>query len=43
MAIFLTDYEFARDRMIEHQKFPELLDGPLGGRVLSDIAVQDTA
>ena len=29
--------------MIEHQKLPELLGGPLGGRVLSDVAVQDPA
>ena len=29
--------------MIEHQELPELLGGPLGGRVLSDVAVQDTA
>ena len=28
-------------RMIEHQKFPELLGGPLCGRVLSEVAVQD--
>ena len=30
-------------RMIEHQKFPELLGGPLGSRVLSDVVMQDPA
>ena len=30
-------------RMIEDQKFSELLGGPLRGRVLSDVAVQDPA
>ena len=29
--------------MIEHQKFPELLGRPLGGGMLSNIAVQDPA
>ena len=29
--------------MIEHEELPELLGGPLGGRVLSDVAVQDPA
>jgi hypothetical protein len=29
--------------MIVHEELPELLGGPLGGRVLSDVAVQDTA